>query len=194
MPPTGFASISDCSSLQRRPKRGSMGPPRPAAKRIGRTARGASWHPAWAVWLFRQRHQPQTGLFILGVEVQAVRVLPLVDNDGRGGLEFLFGDGGGGNLVDRVCLDVFGPARVLLLDPRPRIGRPAQKADELVVVEIDNLGARHTGTLALRVRRNYLKVTESASNPAVNRGARRIPGRPLRSPSGMASTAGDCQP
>src|SRR5882757_11027267 len=151
-----------------------------------RTAR----RPCAASGSIGQGHQPHAGLFVLRVEVQPVRVFALVDDHGDSLLELLLRDGGGGDFVDLVCLHVLRPARIALLDPSACIGRTAQQADELVVIEVDDLGTRHKSTLSLRVPRKYLKVAGNASKRRANRATCRIPGAAPRfrhqSPSGPA--------
>src|SRR6185312_14962333 len=109
------------------------------------------------------------------IEIQPVRVLALADDHGDSLLELLLCDGRGGDFVDLVLFHVLRPACVALLDARARIGRTAQQPDELVVIEVDDLGTRHKSTLSLRVPRKYLKCTGNASKPGPNRAACRIP-------------------
>src|SRR3954462_10709623 len=61
-------------------------------------------------------------------------------------------------------LHVLGPARIVLFDAIAGIGRSAQQADELVIIEVDDLGARHASILSLKLPRKYLKVADNASH------------------------------
>src|SRR5713226_5171842 len=58
--------------------------------------------------LFGQGHQSHAGLFVLGIEVQPVRVAALVDDHGDGLFELLLANGGGGDFVVLRRLDVLG--------------------------------------------------------------------------------------
>src|ERR1700722_13401192 len=93
------------------------------------------------------RHEPQTPLVVLGVEVQPIGRLTLGDDHGHRALEFLARNRGGGDLVDSVLLDVLRPARTRALDPRPGVAGTLQQIQKLVVVEIDYLGSSHGAAL-----------------------------------------------
>src|SRR5262245_16305596 len=88
-------------------------------------------------------HQPQTGLFVGRVEIQAVTVLAFRDDHRNDFFEFLARNRGGGDFVDRLVLDVAGPARVCLVDTRARVRGASQYLQEFVVVVFDYLGASH---------------------------------------------------
>src|SRR5882757_495679 len=110
--------------------------------------------------------EPQAAFLVLRIEIETVRCLAFRDDDRHRTLELLACDRGCGNLVDAVRLDVGRPARIGRIDAQTRIRCPPQKIDELVVVELDHLGARHDpSTLyVLRSTRKYRKCRALASD------------------------------
>jgi hypothetical protein len=73
-----------------------------------------------------QWHQPQTRLFVFGIEIEPIGVLSFGNDHRLRRLELLSGDGGGRDFIDRMFLDIAGPARVALVDARTSVGRAPQ--------------------------------------------------------------------
>src|ERR1700761_7167681 len=106
--------------------------------------RGGQPLPATAL----ERDQPQAGLFVLGIEVQAVRILALGQDHRYRTFELLQRYGRSGDLVDPMSLHVVCPPSIALVDARPAVRRSAQQLDELVVIELRYFPAGHgMGTL-----------------------------------------------
>src|SRR5688500_460781 len=102
-----------------------------------------------------QWHQPQTRLFVFGIEIEPIGVLSFGNDHWLRRLEFLPGDGGRRDFVDRMFLDIPGPARIALVDTRTTVGCTPQEVQELVVVELDYFGSSHCRYTCLVNRANY---------------------------------------